>query len=238
MDKKNNTGSENSGYFNSGHFNSENNNSGNNNSGNFNSGDFNSGHYNSGHFNSGDRNSGDFNSGDRNSGNFNSGDFNSGDRNSGDRNSGNYNSGHRNSGYFNSGDRNSGMFNTDEPKMRMFNKDSDYTYSEFRNKFGYKDILLSLTIWIYKEHMTDKEKKSVDGWSERGGYLKTLDYKEAWAKAWSEASERRKDWYKNLPNFDKDIFFEITGIKIDEEVEEMTMEDVCKALGKTIKIKK
>ena len=34
------------------------------------------------------------------------------------------------------------------------------------------------------------------------------------------------------------ILFEITGIKVKEEVEEMTMEDVCKALGKTIKIKK
>jgi len=218
MDKKNNTGSENSG--------------------NYNSGDRNSGYRNSGHFNSGNYNSGDRNSGYRNSGHFNSGHFNSGYFNSGNYNSGNYNSGYRNSGHFNSGDYNSGMFNTNEPKMRMFNKDSQYTYIEFRNKFGYKDILLSLTIWIYKEHMTDKEKKSVDGWSERGGYLKTLDYKEAWAKAWSEASEKQKNWYKNLPNFDADIFEEITGIKVKEEVEEMTMEDVCKALGKTIKIKK
>ena len=243
MDKKNNTGSENSGNYNSGDRNSGYRNSGHFNSGNYNSGDRNSGyrnsgHFNSGHFNSGYFNSGNYNRGDRNSGDFNSGHFNSGNYNRGDRNSGHRNSGHFNSGDYNSGKRNSGMFNTDEPKMRMFNKDSDYTYSEFRNKFGYKDILLSLTIWIYKEHMTDKEKKSVDGWSERGGYLKTLDYKEAWAKAWSEASEKQKNWYKNLPNFDADIFEEITGIKVKEEVEEMTMEDVCKALGKTIKIKK
>ena len=170
--------------------------------------------------------------------NNNSGDYNSGHFNSGDCNSGDCNSGRCNSGHYNSGDCNSGMFNTNEPKMRMFNKDSQYTYIEFRNKFGYNDISLPLTAWINKDKMTDEEKQNVVGWSEMGGYLKTLGYNEAWARAWSEASERRKDWYKNLPNFDKDIFFEITGIKIDEEVEEMTMEDVCKALGKTIKIKK
>jgi hypothetical protein len=36
----------------------------------------------------------------------------------------------------------------------------------------------------------------------------------------------------------EDYSREITGIEVKEEVEEMTMEDVCKALGKTIKIKK
>ena len=146
------------------------------------------------------------------------------------------NSGNRNSGDYNSGDYNSGMFNTDEPKMRMFNKDSEYTYTEFCNKFGYGDISIPITAWINKDRMTDDEKKSVNGWSEMGGYLKTLGYKEAWAKAWSEADKEQKDWYKNLPNFDNDIFFEITGIKVDEEVEEMTLAQVCEKLGKTVKI--
>jgi hypothetical protein len=146
----------------------------------------------------------------------NTGEGNVGDRNSGDRNSGNWNSGKLNSGNWNSGNCNSGIFNTDEPKMRSFNKDSDMTYAEFREKFGYKDINFPLNVWCDKSEMTDEEKKSVSGWETMGGYLKTLSYKEAWAEGWKKATQEQKDWYKSFPNFSSEIFFEITGIKIDE----------------------
>jgi hypothetical protein len=162
--------------------------------------------------NTGIENSGDLNSGDRNSGNGNSG-----YGNSGNLNSGNLNSGYWNSGDCNSGNWNSGIFNTDEPKMRSFNKDSDMTHTEFRKKFGYKDINLPLNVWCDKSEMTDEEKKSVSGWEQMGGYLKTLSYKEAWAAGWAKASDEQKKWYESLPNFDADIFFEITGIKIGEK---------------------
>jgi uncharacterized protein YodC (DUF2158 family) len=163
--------------------------------------------------NSGNYNSGDYNSGNRNSGYCNSGDYNSGYCNSGDRNSGDYNSGYYNSGYYNSGYYNSGWFNRNEPKMRMFEKESEYTYSEFREKFGYNDISLPTCVWVNKEDMTDVEKKLSTSWETTGGYLKVLGYKEAWAKAWNEASQKVKDWYKSLPNFDEKIFEDITGIK-------------------------
>ena len=120
-----------------------------------------------------------------NTGIENTGNGNSGDWNSGDWNSGYGNSGYGNSGDWNSGDRNSGIFNTDEPKMRSFNKDSEYTYTEFRTKWGYKDIDFPLNAWKNKEDMTDEEKKSVTGWETMGGYLKTLSYKEAWAEGWA-----------------------------------------------------
>jgi hypothetical protein len=166
---------------------------------------------NTGYSNSGNRNSGDYNSGDYNSGDWNSGDYNSGYRNSGDYNSGDYNSGD-----YNSGDYNSGIFNTNEPKVRMFNKLTNYTYSEFIDKFGMKYPDLHICQWIYKENMTDEEKSKIDGWETMGGYLKTLDYKEAWAEYWSRASEEDKNWFLNLPNFDADIFKEITGIDVSK----------------------
>jgi hypothetical protein len=166
--------------------------------------------------NVGYRNSGYMNSGYGNSGDGNSGNGNSGYGNSGDGNSGDGNSGYMNSGYGNSGNWNSGIFNTDEPKMRSFNKDSDMTYTEFREKFGYKDIDFPLNVWCDKSEMTDEEKKSVSGWEQIGGYLKTLSYKEAWAEGWKKATQEQKDWYKSFPNFSSEIFFEITGIKIDE----------------------
>ena len=90
------------------------------------------------------------------------------------------------------------------------------TYTEFREKFGYKDIDFPLNVWCDKSEMTDEEKKSVSGWEQMDGYLKTLSYKEAWAEGWKKATQEQKDWYKSFPNFSSEIFFEITGIKIDE----------------------
>ena len=152
--------------------------------------------------------------------NGNTGTDNIGSNNSGDRNSGYRNSGYRNSGDRNSGYRNSGICNTNEPKMRAFNKQSDYTYTEFREKWGYKDVEFPITAWIDKEDMTDKEKKEVNGWETMGGYLKSgLTYKEAWEIAWDKATQEQKDWYQSFPNFDADIWFEITGIDVRENKE-------------------
>jgi hypothetical protein len=210
-------------------------NSGDCNSGDCNSGDCNSGNYNSGNCNSGNRNSGNCNSGNRNSGNRNSGNRNSGYRNSGNRNSGNCNSGYHNSGNYNSGYYNSGLFNTDEPKMRIFNKESDITYSEWLNSNSYIYFDIPLNEFICENDMTDKEKEEHPEWKTTGGYLKTLEYKEAWAKWWEEnKSEDMIKRIKNLPNFDSRIFKKITGISIDEE-DDMIEIDGKKISKSTIK---
>jgi hypothetical protein len=171
---------------------------------------------NSGDWNSGDRNSGDWNSGYRNSGDRNSGDRNSGDWNSGDWNSGDRNSGYRNSGYWNSGYRNSGYFNTDSPnKIRVFNKWIEMTNNEFEDKYNiYAD--LPLNRWINSEEMTDEEKIEVEGWAQMGGYLKTLDFKDA-CVAWWEENPYRHDDFTGLPGFDAEIFKEITGIDVSKK---------------------
>jgi hypothetical protein len=157
------------------------------------------------------------NTGVDNTGTDNSGNWNSGYGNSGYGNSGDWNSGDRNSGIWNSGDWNSGIFNTNEPKMRAFNKETDMTYTEFRNKFGYMDIDFPLNIWIDAKDMTDQEKEDHVGWETTEGYLKTLSYKEAWQEGWKNATQEQKDWYKNLPNFDAGIFKEITEIDVKDD---------------------
>ena len=179
----------------------------------------NSGHRNSGHYNSGHRNSGHYNSGHRNSGHYNSGDNNSGHRNSGHCNSGNYNSGHCNSGHF----------NTNSPTVRMFNKDTGLKREEISIPFLY----LPVTKWVSKENMSSEEKKEHSSFYTTKGYLKELSYKEAWAEAWKECSEETKERFKSLPNFDADIFEEITGIDVRQ--------DKCvkvEANGKTVYISK
>ena len=213
-------------------------NSGNWNSGNWNSGDRNSGDWNSGYSNSGDRNSGNRNSGNCNSGDSNSGDRNSGYSNSGDSNSGDRNSGNRNSGYWNSGDRNSGIFNTDEPNMRSFNKETNIKLSDFKHSSDYIWFNIPLNTWKCYSDLTNEEKKEHDYAKTTGGCLITLEYKDAWAKWWEDKkSEEMTAKIKRLPNFDANIFEEITGIKIDEVViQEMTVEQVCKELGRDIKI--
>ena len=181
------------------------------NSGDCNSGYCNSGDYNSGYYNSGNRNSGDYNSGSRNSGNRNSGNRNSGDRNSGDWNSGNYNSGN-----WNSGDRNSGFFNSDEPCVRIFNKMTNLKEKDIKiPSWCYFD----LTVWVSHDTASEEEKTEHKAEIEIcGGFLKTINYKDAWRIAWNKASiEERKELF-DLPNWDNQVFKEITGIDAENEI--------------------
>ena len=186
------------------------------NSGNRNSGYWNSGNRNSGNCNSGNRNSGDCNSGDWNSGDCNSGNWNSGDCNSGDKNSGDWNSGDCNSGNWNSGNRNSGFFNSDEPCVRMFNKMTDKKRDDVQiPSWCYFD----LTAWVSHDTATEEEKTEHKAEIETcGGFLKTLDYKDAWRHAWNKASiEERKKLF-DLPNWDNKVFKDITGIDAENEI--------------------
>ena len=132
-------------------------------------------------------NSGYRNSGRRNSGNKNSGNWNSGNWNSGDSNSGNWNSGNRNSGDWNSCDFETGAFNTKQKKtIRVFNKKCN------RDKWesSYKPDFLFFNI--------DKE----------------LGYKGSFIKSWNEADPSDRERVRDLPNFDADIFYELSGIKV------------------------
>ena len=220
-----NSGNCNSGAYNSGHYNS-----GYYNSGNRNSGNCNSGHYNSGNRNSGNCNSGHYNSGNRNSGYYNSGYCNSGNRNSGYRNSGDYNSGYCNSGYYNSGNRNSGdfnkcsfsngCFNTVEPKIYMFNKPSEWTYRDWLNSDArclLNKIPGDILEYVLFENMTSEEKAAHPEAEVTGGYLKQIDNSECGFIWWHKLSDYEKRIIKTIPNFDKEIFKEITGIDVDME---------------------
>ena len=151
-------------------------------------------------------NSGSCNSGSCNSGSCNSGSWNSGDRNSGDRNSGSWNSGSWNSGFFNS----------DEPNIRMFNKDTNLKRGDINIPLW---CYFSLTIWVSHDTATEEEKEKHKREIETcGGYLKTLEYKEAWKLAWSKASKEEHKQLLKLPNWNNKVFIEITGIDAELEI--------------------
>ena len=180
----------------------------------------NSGDYNSGDYNSGDWNSGNRNSGDRNSGNYNSGDWNSGDWNSGYWNSGYWNSGNRNSGDWNKTDFSNGCFNTVEPKIYLFNKPSSWTYRNWLGseaRYLMKQIQGDILEWVRLRNMTDDEKTAHPESETTGGYLKKLNNSESAAIWWRSLDQRQKNIIMSIPNFDKAIFKEITGIDVDKE---------------------
>ena len=215
-----NTGKGCAGLCNSGNCNSGNRNSGNRNSGDWNSGDWNSGNRNSGDWNSGDWNSGDCNSGNCNSGNRNSGNRNSGDWNSGDWNSGDCNSGNRNSGDWNNTNFSNGCFNTVEPTIHLFNKPSSWTYRDWLNseaRYLMNQIQGDILEWVYLSDMTDEEKVEHPEAETTGGYLKELDNSECAVIWWRSLNQRQKNVIMAIPNFDKAIFKEITGIDVDAD---------------------
>jgi len=202
FDSDGNTGYRNTGDRNTGQYNTGDRNTGDSNAGHYNTGDRNAGHYNTGHRNAGDCNTGDlnaghYNKGDRNAGHYNTGHCNTGDCNAGHYNTGHYNTGHHNTGQYNTGNcntgyhntcsRSSGSFNTVNDTINVFNKPCKTYVWEQALKPGFMYFNLIGT------------------------------YKESWRKAYDGASEDDKFLLVKLPNFDADVFYEISGILVDPD---------------------
>lgn len=186
-----------------------------------NTGNYNSGNYNSGHWNSGTRNSGIYNTGNYNEGRYNSGNHNTGDYNTGDCNSGNFNDGSYNSGDFNKTNFSNGCFNTKGSKILMFNKPSDWSIEDWRCSKA-KRLLDTISYnalqWVYSDKMTEEEKEQHPKYKTTGGYLKELDKSKCGQLWWDNLLDYNKNVIKSLPNFDAEIFKEITGIDINKGV--------------------
>ena len=184
----------------------------------------NTGNRNTGNRNTGDCNTGDCNTGNRNTGNRNTGDWNTGDCNTGNRNTGDCNTGNRNTGDCNTGDWNkssfnTGCFNTEEQKILLFNKPSDMTYRDWYEsdaRWLLNQIPKDVVEWIWSDNMTDEEKEQHPEYKTTDGYLKVLDESECGQIWWGSLSDRQKNIIKAIPNFDAEIFFQCTGIRVDE----------------------
>ena len=167
--------------------------------------------------NTGNRNTGDCNTGNRNTGNRNTGDWNTGNRNTGDWNTGDCNTGDWNYSSFNTG-----CFNTSEHKILMFDEPSDWTYQDWLNSKAYWILLgmpKAVTTWVYACDMTDEEKAAHPEHVTTGGYLKKLDEKDVAQEYWNSLSEDQKKVILSLPNFDKEKFYQCTGIRVDGDID-------------------
>lgn len=163
-------------------------------------------------------NAGDNNTGNRNTGNSNTGNWNTGDRNTGNRNTGDCNTGDWNTGDWNKSSFNTGCFNTEEQEIILFNKPSNMTYREWMDsdaKYLLNQIPKNVVEWVSEEDMTDEEKAAYPTYETTSGYLKVLDESKCGQLWWNGLSDCDKQIIKSIPNFDPDIFYECTGIKVN-----------------------
>lgn len=129
----------------------------------------------------------------------------------------NKNTGDWNSGNWNKTDYSNGCFNTLEPTIYLFNKPSALTYREWRRSKAHNILSrmpMTLLVWVDAENMTEAEKKRHPESDTTGGYLKRVDNTDERIKWWRGLSEEELEII-DIPNFDEDIFKEITGIDID-----------------------
>ena len=124
-----------------------------------------------------------------------------------------------NTGDCNKSSFNTGCFNTEEQKIMLFNKPSDMTYREWIDsdaRYLLNQIPKDVVEWVHEEDMTDEEKAAHPTYETTGGYLKVLDESECGQLWWGSLSDRRKEIIKAIPNFDAEIFFQCTGVRVDE----------------------
>jgi hypothetical protein len=74
--------------------------------------------------------------------------------------------------------------------------------------------LLEIEIWIESYQMNGEEKKANPKHEVTGGYLKHKTLKEAWRDMWGNLKEEEKKVFIDLPNFDSEKFFQITGVRV------------------------
>jgi hypothetical protein len=95
---------------------------------------------------------------------------------------------------------------------------------------------------IFNKQLTEKEYRAIIIPEIKLEFDKDLSYSERYQSSWkmarSKLSNKEKQQFLDLPHFNKEIFKDITGIDVDIEVQEMTVEQICKELGRNIKIVK
>lgn len=97
----------------------------------------------------------------------------------------------------------------------VFNK--QLTEAEFSKVQSSLPVIeLPISVWVDKKEMTQDEKDKNSAWSEIGGFLRVLNYEQAWSKWWNEAKQPTKDKILNCGYFDAEVFKGITGIDIKD----------------------
>ena len=247
-----NTGHQSTGYGSAGYRSTGDRSTGNFSTGNRSTGNDSTGNFSTGYGSTGYRSTGNFSTGNFSTGNQSTGYRSTGNRSTGIRSTGygstGYGStGNQSTGYWSTGDwstgdwsissYSTGHFSTEDyAGFGAFNKPC--TPDEWDNAYKPDWLYFNLAEWVATDEMSDQEKEDNPSYKTTDGYLKVYGYQEAFKKSYNEATREEQHKIKELPNFDADVFFEISGIRIDVETEEMTLAEVCEELKRDIKIVK
>ncbi len=179
---------------------------------------YNCGNANIGRSNEGDCNIGDFNKGSRNTGNLNLGDFNTGDSNTGIDNVGNDNLGSLNSGSSNKGHSNSGSFNTGSFNTGDYNKGHANTgsfnvgnrnsgkWNVCNYSSGFFNTQEPMAIMFNKPTNLKVSQIRLPKWLQKKNLFEAIEI--------ADVADLESTF--SLPNFDAEIFEQITGVSVDK----------------------
>ena len=108
---------------------------------------------------------------------------------------------------------------TEERTIEMFNQPSGMTYADWerskaRNILFYMPQNIVNIVWTSAENMSDTEKEAHPEFKTIGGYLHEEIEKADVQSWWDGLSSNDKETVMSIPNFDADIFFECTGIRV------------------------
>jgi len=103
----------------------------------------------------------------------------------------------------------------EEPKtVRVFGAEIDRILWERCPKPNF--LYFSPITWVSESEMSDQEKIDNPKFFTAGGYLKEIPYKQAFKESFEKASKEDRKLILGIPNFNKGMFYEISGINIDE----------------------
>lgn len=123
-------------------------------------------------------------------------------------------------GMVNTGDWNTaGCFNIANQKIYLFDKPSEWTYTDWLYSEA-RDLMLLMPTdgleWIHTADMTAEDRAEHPEAETTGGVLRRADKSGKREKWWKLLDDRQRKVIMSIPNFDKEIFKEITGIDVDD----------------------
>ena len=188
-----------------------------------------------GDWSTGDWSTGNGSTGDCSTGHYSTGDWSTGHRSTGNGSTGNGSTGDWSTGSWSTSNYSTGHFSTEDYSgFGCFDKPC--TLEEWHAAYKPSWLYFNLIEWVPECDMTDEEKESNPTYDTTGGYLKVYDYKEAFQASYNKATREEQLKIKELPNFDADKFYQISGIRIDEAPTPEEPEQTIELNGKKYKL--
>ena len=100
----------------------------------------------------------------------------------------------------------------------MFDLPSKWTYSDWVKSYACRildRIPHDPVVWIWSKDMTEEEKLDHPEHETVGGYLKEMDLSDNAKIWWRGLTDTEKNVITSMPNFDAQIFKEITGVDVN-----------------------